>query len=157
MCGIELSASHFLIHHKSSGAGNSRLPQGSDYTMERCVTLPFIYDASGAQQVNELIEVAPVAFNYLRALPGIQTEDYLQSLGVSSFLGTLMLGSLSFFGHEVSSGKSGSSFFISWDERYLLKRIPERESQTLRRVLPQLARVRTTSLLLCHKLTIQTL
>ncbi|KAL6065314.1 Phosphatidylinositol-4-phosphate 5-kinase, type I, alpha, a, variant 2 [Balamuthia mandrillaris] len=73
---------------------------------------------------------SPVAYTTLRQMFGFSASDYL-----SSWKETLIE-------HESSSlqkglsGKSGSLFLFSKDQRFILKTLPVAESQALRRLLP---------------------
>jgi hypothetical protein len=86
--------------------------------------------------VEYFVSVAPEVFQAIRDLAGLPTSEYLLSLGFSQFLGNMLLGKYSVYTCQQSQGKSGSLFFISHDSRFMLKAIPERESQTIHRILP---------------------
>lgn len=65
-------------------------------------------------------------FRRLRVAAGISQEQFLASMCSKPFLG----------GEKEASGKSGSLFLRSHDERFLLKTIEEHEFDVLREILP---------------------
>ncbi|EME29326.1 Probable phosphatidylinositol phosphate kinase [Galdieria sulphuraria] len=68
----------------------------------------------------------PMVFRDLRQRFGINSELYLRSVCGSEAL------------RELSTpGKSGSLFFHSWDDRFILKTVPKAETNTLKKILPQ--------------------
>jgi len=68
----------------------------------------------------------PMVFRDLRQRFGINSELYLRSVCGSEAL------------RELSTpGKSGSLFFHSWDDRFILKTVPKAETSTLKKILPQ--------------------
>lgn len=56
-------------------------------------------------------------------------------MGVSQVLGSLLMGDLTSLSELVSEGKSGSFFYFSYDQRYMVKTISSAEARTLRRSL----------------------
>lgn len=68
---------------------------------------------------------APNAFRYFRELFGIQTEDYLMSVGHKQL-------------RELSNpGASGSVFYKTMDDRFIIKTVQQKESHFLRKLLPK--------------------
>ena len=65
----------------------------------------------------------------------VSNGDYLLSMGVSQVLGSLLMGDLTSLSELVSEGKSGSFFYFSYDQRYMVKTISSAEARTLRRSL----------------------
>ena len=78
---------------------------------------------------------APKAFQLLRARFGIGRADYLKSLGLDQLKRSLLFGALTSLYEMSSSGRSGSFFYQSHDQKYILKTIPKVEADTLRRIL----------------------
>eukprot|EP00760_Papus_ankaliazontas_P027167 PhM_4_TR3190/c0_g1_i1/m.8030/K00889/PIP5K; 1-phosphatidylinositol-4-phosphate 5-kinase len=76
-------------------------------------------------------------FRSLRAMYNISETAFVQSLGVERFIAALMVGQLTTFTALASTGKSGSTFFETYDGKYLLKIIPKREYMKLRKFLPR--------------------
>uniref|UniRef100_A0A3Q2PBJ6 Phosphatidylinositol-4-phosphate 5-kinase type 1 alpha n=1 Tax=Fundulus heteroclitus TaxID=8078 RepID=A0A3Q2PBJ6_FUNHE len=67
---------------------------------------------------------APVAFRYFREMFGIQPEDYMYSLCNEQLI-------------ELSnSGASGSLFFVSKDDEYIIKTVQHKEAEFLQKLLP---------------------
>jgi 1-phosphatidylinositol-4-phosphate 5-kinase len=58
-------------------------------------------------------------------------------MGVSQVLGSLLMGDLTSLSELVSEGKSGSFFYFSYDQRYMVKTISSAEARTLRRTLQE--------------------
>lgn len=54
---------------------------------------------------------------------GISNDDFLRSIGPEQLLGDLIFGNLASLTEKVSSGKSGSFFYYSFDDKYMLKTI----------------------------------
>ncbi|KAL6080401.1 Phosphatidylinositol 4-phosphate 5-kinase type-1 alpha-like [Balamuthia mandrillaris] len=73
---------------------------------------------------------SPVAYTSLRQMFGFSASDY-----VSSWKETLIENESSSL-QKGLSGKSGSLFLFSKDQRFILKTLPVAESQALRRLLP---------------------
>jgi Ca2+-binding EF-hand superfamily protein len=90
--------------------------------------------ASNADTV--FTDYAPLVFRHIRQLSGISEKAYSLSMGPEQIMSNLLLGNLASFGEKVSDGKSGSFFFYSFDERFMVKTIPQHEFETLLEILP---------------------
>ncbi|XP_046906141.1 phosphatidylinositol 4-phosphate 5-kinase type-1 alpha isoform X2 [Hypomesus transpacificus] len=67
---------------------------------------------------------APIAFRYFRELFGIRPDDYLYSLCNESLI-------------ELSnSGASGSLFYVSSDDEFIIKTVQHKEAEFLQKLLP---------------------
>ncbi|XP_041331481.1 phosphatidylinositol 4-phosphate 5-kinase type-1 alpha-like [Pyrgilauda ruficollis] len=67
---------------------------------------------------------APVAFRYFRELFGIRPDDYLYSLCSEPLI-------------ELSnSGASGSLFYVSSDDEFIIKTVQHKEAEFLQKLLP---------------------
>ncbi|KAJ8354710.1 hypothetical protein SKAU_G00222770 [Synaphobranchus kaupii] len=67
---------------------------------------------------------APIAFRYFRELYGIRPDDYLFSLCNESLI-------------ELSnSGASGSVFYVSGDDEFIIKTVQKKEAEFLQKLLP---------------------
>jgi len=88
-----------------------------------------------ANSVWSFIDVAPSVFRLIRDRFGIRTHDYLSALGTDDLLGHLLLGRLRTLRTMSSSGRSGSIFYVSPDNRFFIKTIPEEEDATFCRIL----------------------
>ncbi|CDQ97060.1 unnamed protein product [Oncorhynchus mykiss] len=67
---------------------------------------------------------APIAFRYFRELFGIRPDDYLYSLCNDGLI-------------ELSnSGASGSLFYVSSDDEFIIKTVQHKEAEFLQKLLP---------------------
>ncbi|CAN9503714.1 unnamed protein product [Ophioblennius macclurei] len=67
---------------------------------------------------------APIAFRYFREMFGIRPDDYMYSLCHESLI-------------ELSnSGASGSLFYVSSDDEYIIKTVQHKEAEFLQKLLP---------------------
>jgi 1-phosphatidylinositol-4-phosphate 5-kinase len=90
----------------------------------------------GKDEAAVFTDYSPAVFNAIRSRFGVTKDEYLRSLGLSQLKTNLFFGCLTSLFEMSSSGRSGSFFYSSHDNRYILKTIPHAESQTLRRMLP---------------------
>ncbi|KAF0024558.1 hypothetical protein F2P81_023360 [Scophthalmus maximus] len=67
---------------------------------------------------------APIAFRYFRELFGIRPDDYMYSLCNESLI------------ELSSSGASGSLFYVSSDDEYIIKTVQHKEAEFLQKLLP---------------------
>ncbi|XP_063482344.1 phosphatidylinositol 4-phosphate 5-kinase type-1 alpha isoform X19 [Symphalangus syndactylus] len=67
---------------------------------------------------------APVAFRYFRELFGIRPDDYLYSLCSEPLI------------ELCSSGASGSLFYVSSDDEFIIKTVQHKEAEFLQKLLP---------------------
>lgn len=74
----------------------------------------------------QFIEMAPTVFERLRSCYGISNNDYQRSVGPESLLNQLLTGDLTALNEKCSTGKSGSFFYLTSDNRVFLKTIPKR-------------------------------
>ena len=82
------------------------------------------------------IDHCPQVFHQLRLMLGIDTDEYMKSVGPESLLSNLFMGSLSSLSELVSEGKSGSFFYFTHDGRYMVKTLREGEKHALAEILP---------------------
>ena len=78
----------------------------------------------------EFLNYAPKVFAELRQCEGINSEQFVESLGASSFW-EMLTGNVSTLKGMSSTGKSGSFFFTSSDHKYLVKTIRKYEFKFL--------------------------
>jgi 1-phosphatidylinositol-4-phosphate 5-kinase len=71
-------------------------------------------------------DFAPLVFEKLRFNFGITNEDYQRSTGPENFIGKMVIGHLAALSEKCSTGKSGSFFYQTHDNKYLLKTIPKK-------------------------------
>ncbi|KAL4472082.1 hypothetical protein ABPG72_001080 [Tetrahymena utriculariae] len=80
-------------------------------------------------------DYAPKIFERIRSFYGINNEQYRRSIGPENLLGNLIMGNLSNLTEKYSSGKSGSFFYYSYDDQYMLKTIKKEEFDFFRNIL----------------------
>eukprot|EP01004_Peranema_trichophorum_P005169 NODE_403_length_2806_cov_23.752516_g345_i0.p1 GENE.NODE_403_length_2806_cov_23.752516_g345_i0~~NODE_403_length_2806_cov_23.752516_g345_i0.p1 ORF type:complete len:607 (-),score=110.32 NODE_403_length_2806_cov_23.752516_g345_i0:265-2085(-) len=83
------------------------------------------------RQEVSLTEFADSVFSQIRNFYGFNEDVYQHSLGMESLVSGMVFGSLSAPRRMSSSGKSGSFFFMTHDERIILKTIHKKEAHTL--------------------------
>lgn len=64
-----------------------------------------------------------MVFRKIRELFGLNSEEYLQSIGPEQLVGNMVLGNLASLSELCSEGKSGAFFYYSADGRYLIKTV----------------------------------
>ena len=94
-----------------------------------------IKNSKDTTKICKFFDYAPYAFHEIRNLFGINTEDYLKSIGPENMLSNLMKGNLTTLTELVSCGKSGSFFYYSADGRFTLKTIHRAEFHFLMGIL----------------------
>lgn len=72
-------------------------------------------------------EHAPYVFDAIRQLIGIDRESYQRSVGPEGILGNLLLGYLNSMSELGQQGGSGSLFYLTPDNQYLVKTIKKEE------------------------------
>lgn len=81
------------------------------------------------------VDYAPMVFRKIRELFGINSEEYLQSIGPEQLVGNMVLGNLASLSELCSEGKSGAFFYYSADGKYLIKTITRSAAKFLRHIL----------------------
>jgi hypothetical protein len=81
-------------------------------------------------------DFAPYVFSEMRGLFGIRHDEYMNSIGLNNF-SSAFYDKLLLMLYEQSSGKSGSFFFYSHDDKYLIKTIHRDECKKFLKILPQ--------------------
>lgn len=79
--------------------------------------------------------MAPIIFERLRVSYGISNNDYQRSVGPEYLLNQLLTGDLTALNEKCSTGKSGSFFYLTPDNRIFLKTIPKHEFLFFTRIL----------------------
>uniref|UniRef100_A0A6B2L7U0 PIPK domain-containing protein n=1 Tax=Arcella intermedia TaxID=1963864 RepID=A0A6B2L7U0_9EUKA len=83
-------------------------------------------------------EYAPFVFREIRKIYGISDTDYLNSIGIETFLFKLLFcGEFNSYRTMGSHGKSGSVFFHTYDSQFMIKTIKQKEAECLLEKLPQ--------------------
>jgi hypothetical protein len=115
--------------------------QPVDFTMKEKFTVAprsaNIFDSTASKRVDKyrFIDYAPMVFQKIRQNFGIDTDEYLRSVGPEQLLGNMILGNLSSLSEQTSEGKSGAFFYYTADGKYMLKTVSKAEYHTLKRVL----------------------
>lgn len=115
--------------------------QPVDFTMKEKFTIAprcaNIFDSTASPRAIKyrFIDYAPMVFQRIRWNFGIDTDEYLHSVGPEQLLGNMILGNLSSLSEQTSEGKSGAFFYHTADGKYMLKTVSKAEYRTLRRML----------------------
>ena len=80
-------------------------------------------------------DYAPYVFQRIRRLSEVSEEDYLGSLGPDKILNCFWTNNLQSLYELCSSGKSGSLFYYTEDQMYMLKTISREEFKKLKGIL----------------------
>jgi len=96
-----------------------------------------IFDSEVSKRVTmtRFIDYAPLVFHRIRTSFGINSDDYLKSVGPEQLLGNMVLGNLSSLSELSSEGKSGAFFYYTSDGKYMMKTVAPKEQQLLKRML----------------------
>lgn len=70
---------------------------------------------------------APIAFRHFRSLFGIKTDDYLLSVGSTQ----------NHLRELTNPGASGSAFYLTHDDQFIIKTVQPKEAEFLLKLLPQ--------------------
>jgi 1-phosphatidylinositol-4-phosphate 5-kinase len=81
------------------------------------------------------LDFSPRVFHLIRNMFGISPDDYLKSIGPENLIGNLLMGNISSLQEQSSTGKSGSFFYYTSDQNFMLKTISCAEFHKLRDVL----------------------
>ena len=87
----------------------------------------FVKSAFGSEISCKFVDLAPKLFFNLRKLYGISNKDYLKSLGTENFISNLVFPRDKSLKGLGSFGKSGSFFFFSYDNKFVIKTISDDE------------------------------
>ncbi|CAK0830353.1 unnamed protein product, partial [Prorocentrum cordatum] len=115
--------------------------QPVDFSMKEKFTIApryaNIFDSTASPRAIKyrFIDYAPMVFQRIRLSFGIDTDEYLHSVGPEQLLGNMILGNLSSLSEQTSEGKSGAFFYYTADGKYMLKTVSKAEYRTLRRML----------------------
>lgn len=115
MLGIELSLNYFS--------------KNLDYILT--IHLPRIPN----QTEHKFIDFYPNIFKKIRKIFHVSDQDYLNSFGISQFLGNLLIGKWNTLSEKLTDGKSGNFFFWTHNGLFLCKTITNDEFETLQSIL----------------------
>jgi Ca2+-binding EF-hand superfamily protein len=82
------------------------------------------------------MEYCPHLFKKIRAAYGITDDEYLVSIGFEQFMMNLFLGKLTCYWEQPTPGRSGAWFFFTYDGKFMIKSIPNREAVSFKRAFP---------------------
>lgn len=82
------------------------------------------------------VDYAPKVFDNIRRFYGLSNDKYFRSIGPENFLGSLLFTRSRSLKELVSTGKSKSFFYFSYDSQFVLKTISEDEFEFFKRFLP---------------------
>lgn len=83
------------------------------------------------------LDFSPRVFHLIRTMFGISPDDYLKSIGPENLIGNLLMGNISSLQEQSSTGKSGSFFYYTADQNFMLKTISSNEFHHLRNILKE--------------------
>lgn len=86
-------------------------------------------------QVYEFFDFSPRVFHKIRNLYNISSDQYLRSIGPENLYGGLLHANISSFKEQCSTGKSGSFFYYTADNKFMLKTISPAEFKHLKTIL----------------------
>jgi len=86
-------------------------------------------------QCTRFVDYSAFVFRKVRELNGINSEDYLRSVGPEQLLGNMILGNLSSLSELSSEGKSGAFFYYTADGNFMIKTVTKQEKDLLRSML----------------------
>ena len=86
-------------------------------------------------KICKFYDYAPMIFKEIRNNCNVSDIEYLQSIGPQSIFDGLLKAQINTLQELVSSGKSGSFFYYSYDGKYILKTIHRHEFHFLRAIL----------------------
>lgn len=83
----------------------------------------------------EFYDFSPRMFNLIRKFYGINSNDYLKSIGPETLFGSLNMGKINSLKSQCSAGKSGSLFYYTADGLYMLKTISHDEFEHFKAIM----------------------
>jgi len=83
----------------------------------------------------EFYDFSPRMFNLIRKFYGINSNDYLKSIGPETLFGSLNMGRINSLKSQCSAGKSGSLFYYTTDGLYMLKTISHDEFEHFKAIM----------------------
>jgi len=86
-------------------------------------------------QCTRFVDYSAFVFRKVRELNGINTDDYLRSVGPEQLLGNMILGNLSSLSELSSEGKSGAFFYYTADGNFMIKTVTKQEKDLLRSMM----------------------
>ena len=129
MYGITQSVRHSEQQRQADMDSDDVFSQVERYTFPE-TSSPSASVQDTAKSTWTFVDVAPMMFRMIRERFGITSTDYLSALGIEHLLGHLLLGRLRTLRSMSSTGRSGSMFYVSPDNRFFIKTIPDEEDAT---------------------------
>ena len=83
----------------------------------------------------EFYDFSPRMFNLIRKFYGINSHEYLKSIGPETLFGSLNMGHINSLKSQCSAGKSGSLFYYTSDGLYMLKTISHDEFEHFKAIM----------------------
>lgn len=117
------------IRRSLGDLSNSLPTKLDDHQYVKKLTLETDWMTSKAQRHStyKFTEYAPLPFQKLRSLNGIDEDEYLKSMGPEQVINSLWSNNQETLYELSSSGKSGALFYYTKDRKYMLKSIAGRE------------------------------
>ena len=83
----------------------------------------------------EFYDFTPRVFHLIRKVYGVNSAQYLKSIGPEKLFGALNMGKISSLKSQCSAGKSGSLFYYTADGLYMLKTISHNEFVHFKKIM----------------------
>lgn len=106
-----------------------------DFDRKYCYELVSKKTKEMRARVYEFYDFSPRVFHRIRNMYHISPDAYLKSIGPENLIGSLLMGNISSLKEQCSTGKSGSFFYYTADNRFMLKTISPAEFNHLKAIL----------------------
>lgn len=106
-----------------------------DADFERKYVYELVAKKTKSMRLFTFLDFSPRVFHLIRTMFGISPDDYLKSIGPENLIGNLLMGNISSLQEQSSTGKSGSFFYYTADQNFMLKTISSTEFHHLRHIL----------------------
>jgi len=128
---LSIGISHTLQSQMTQGLSQSATLSEKDSSHET----EFKVSGASEPEVWSFHEYGGPIFRKIREACGITAPDYMASLGIEITLGNLILGKLFNYEEISSSGRSGSFFLRTYNNKFLVKSLPIDEATFLKKNL----------------------
>ena len=97
-----------------------------------CLLISFILELPSIDGKEwKMLDFAPLVFKKIRNLFKVDPKKYMFTLGPKKIIGNFLLGSLCSLDEVISSGRSGSFFWRTNDQKYFIKTLPPTQESFL--------------------------
>lgn len=106
-----------------------------DFARKYCYELVSKKTTMRVPVVFEFYDFSPRVFHRIRNMYNISPDVYLKSIGPENLIGSLLMGNIASLKEQCSTGKSGSFFYYTADNKFMLKTISHEEFTHLQTIL----------------------